>query len=183
MVMDKGLDTGAILAQAQISISAIDTTGSLTAKLSLIAAQLLIEGLPRYLRGELTPRPQNEDEASYSGPISKGAGEISWSLSAVEVWRRVRAFYPWPGCYTRWQGKQLKIVEAVPLPQLKSSEVGQVVALVPPATGQSGAVLGVATGDGVLGVLKVQMAGKRVMSAAEFQRGQRQFIGAKLPSV
>jgi len=179
MLMDRGLDTGPILARAQISISAQDTTGSLTAKLSLIAARLLLEVLPRWSMGELTPQPQNEAEATYSGPISKEEGEVDWRLPAVGIWRRLRALQPWPGCYTRWQGRQLKIIEAVPLPVIRALEVGQVVALT--SATESKAAFGVSTGEGILGVLKVQLEGKRAMSAAEFLRGQRQFIGAILP--
>lgn len=177
MLMGKGLDTGPVLAQAQIAISGLDTTGSLTAKLSLIAAQLLIEVLPSWVKGEIIPRPQDKAKASYSGEFSKKDGEIDWQISAVDIWRRVRAFYPWPGCYTKWQGRQLKIIEVVPVPEEKSGEAGQVVAL-----NKGGAVFGVNTGDGVLGILKVQLEGKRVMYADEFLRGQRQFIGAVLPS-
>ena len=180
MLMDRGLDTGLVLARAQIPISAQDTTGSLTDKLSLIAAQLLLEGLPSWLRGELTPQPQDEAEATYSSMLSKEGGEIDWYLSAVDIWRRVRAFYPWPGCYTKWQGRQLKIIEAVPLPGERTLEVGQVVALTL-ATERSETVFGVHTGNGTLGVYQVQLEGKRAMSAAEFLRGQRQFIGTVLP--
>jgi methionyl-tRNA formyltransferase len=175
--MERGLDTGPVLARAQIPISVPDTTGSLTAKLSLIAAQLLLEVLPCWSRGELTPQPQDEVEATYSGELSKKGGEIDWHLSAVDIWRRVRAFYPWPGCYTRWEGRQLKIIEAVPLPGEGALEVGQVVTL-----NKKGVVLGVNTGDGVLGILKVQLEGKRAMSGAEFVRGQRQLIGTILPA-
>ena len=178
MLMDRGLDTGPVLARAQIPISAQETTGSLTAKLSLIAAQLLLEVLPRWSRGELTPQPQSEAEVTYSGSISKEDGELDWRLPAVDIWRRVRAFQPWPECYTGWQGRQLKIIEAVPLPAEKTPEVGQVVALT--ASLEAKAAFGVSTGEGILGVLKVQLEGKRVMSAAEFLRGQRQFIGAIL---
>lgn len=179
MLMDKGLDTGSILARAQIPIAAQDTTGSLTVKLSLIAAQLLQEVLPHWSGGELTPQPQNEVEATYSALISKEEGEIDWRLSAIDIWRRVRAFQPWPGCYTKWQGRQLKIIEAVPLPVEKGLEIGQVVVLT--SAMQLKAAFGISTGDGILGVLKVQLEGKRAMSATEFLRGQRQFIGAILP--
>jgi len=179
MLMDKGFDTGPVLAQAQIPVSPQDTTGSLAGKLSQIGARLLQEVLLGWFRGEITPRPQNETEATYSEPIAKDDGEIDWHLPTGDIWRRVRAFQPWPGCYTRWRGKQLKIMEAVPLPREKTVEVGQVVAL-PPA-GESGAGFGVGTGDGVLGVLTVQLEGKRAMSAAEFLRGQRQFVGMILP--
>jgi len=177
MLMERGLDTGPVLARVQIPISAQDTTGSLTAKLSLIAAQLLLEVLSFWLRGELTPQPQNEAEATYSSVLAKEDGEIDWHLSAVDIWRRVRAFQPWPGCYTKWQERQLKIIEAVPLPGERTGNVGQVVAL-----NKEGAVLGVNTGGGILGVLRVQLEGRRTMSAAEFLRGQRQLIGAILPS-
>jgi methionyl-tRNA formyltransferase len=89
----------------------------------------------------------------------------------------VRAFNPWPVCSTRWRGRQLKIIEAVPLSEQGVSGVGQVVAL----PGHE-AELGVGTGDGILGVLKVQLEGRRAMSAAEFLRGQRDCIGVILPS-
>jgi len=181
MLMDAGLDTGPVLARAQTPISAQDTTGSLTAKLAQIAAWLLQEVLVGWLRGELTPQPQNEAEATYSGTITKEEGEIDWRLPAIDIWRRVRAFQPWPGCYTRWQGKQLEIIEAVPLPEERTFDLGQVVAL-PPATKGLMAAFGVNTGNGILGVLKVQLEGRRAMSAAEFLRGQRQFIGAILPN-
>ena len=180
MLMDAGLDTGPILARAQIPISDQDTTGSLTAKLSLIAACLLGDVLPRWLRGKLTPQPQNEAEVSYSSPLSKQEGEIDWHLPAIEIWRRVRAFYPWPGCYTKWRGKQLKVIEVVPLPGEGNFEVGQVIASTP-ALDRVKAAFGVGTGDGILGVLRVQLEGRRTMSAAEFLRGQRQFIEAILP--
>ena len=180
MLMDSGLDTGPILTKAQISISAFDTTGSLTAKLSQVAARVLQEVLSCWLRGEIIPQPQNEAEAIYSSPITKEEGEIDWHLPTVDIWRQVRAFHPWPGCYTRWQGKQLKIIEAAPLLQERTLHAGQVVVLTP-TSGESGAAFGVGTGDGILGVLKVQLEGKRAISAAEFLRGQRQFIGAILP--
>ena len=180
MLMDSGLDAGSILTKAQISISAVDTTGSLTAKLSQVAARVLQEVLDCWLRGEIIPQPQNEAEAIYSSSITKEEGEIDWHLPTVDIWRRVRAFHPWPGCYTRWQGKQLKIIEAVPLLQERTLHAGQVVVLTP-TSGKSGAVFGVGAGDGLLGVLKVQLEGKRAISATEFLRGQRQFIGSILP--
>jgi len=176
MLMDKGLDTGPVLARAQIPTSRQDTTGSLIDKLSLVAAQLLLKVLPRWVRGELTPQPQNEAEATYSSSFSKGEGEIDWHLSALDIWRRVRAFQPWPGCFTRWRGRRLKIIEAVPSPEQRTVEVGQVIAME-----GAEAVFGVGTGDGILGVLTVQLEGKQAMTAAEFLRGQRQFIGAILP--
>jgi len=160
-----------------ISISGLDTTGTLTAKLSLVAAHLLLEVLPSWVKGEIKPRPQDKDRATYSGEFSKQDGEIDWKLPAVDIWRRVRAFDPWPGCYTRWQGKQIKIIKAVPLPSEGNVDIGQVVTL-----NKGDMAVGVGTGDGILGILRVQLEGKQTMSADEFLRGQRQFTGAVLPS-
>jgi methionyl-tRNA formyltransferase len=177
MLMDSGLDTGPLLVQERVSISPQDTTGSLSAKLSQIAAELLPGVLRRWTRGEITPQSQSELGATYSTPLTREDGEINWCLSAVEIWRRVRAFQPWPGAHTKWGGKRFEIIEAVPLPEEGSFAAGQVIALK-----RAEAAFGVSTGGGILRVVRVQLEGKRAISAAEFVRGQRQFIGVVLPS-
>ncbi len=178
MILDKGMDTGPVLARAQVSISARETTDSLTAKLSRVAAALLLEILPQWLRGEIVPQAQDGAQATYSTLFTKQDGEIDWQLPAVDIWRKVRAFYPWPGAYTRWQARQLKIIEAVPLPGTENAAVGLVVGL----NETKEAAFGIATGEGVLGIRQLQLEGKRVMSATDFLRGQRQFLGTRLPS-
>jgi methionyl-tRNA formyltransferase len=179
MLMDAGLDTGPVLARAQIAIGAEDTTGSLDGKLAGISAGLLQEVLERWPRGEIVPQPQNEAGATYCSVVTREQGEIDWSLPAVDIERRVRAFQPWPGCYTTWRGRRLKIIEAASLPEAGAAGVGQVVAL-PPMVVRPGVAFGVGSGRGVLGICRLQMEGKRPVSAAEFLRGQRQFIGATL---
>ncbi len=174
MLLEAGMDTGPVLSRAAISVTPWDNTGSLTGKMSLIAASLLQETLIGWLRHEIVPQPQNDAEATYFARVTKVEGEIDWSLPAVEIWRRVRAFNPWPGSYTRWRGRQLKIIEVVPV--TGESEAGRVLALPGPE-----AMPGVGTGDGILGLLRVQLEGKREMSAADFLMGQRDFIGAILP--
>ncbi|MFC1942029.1 methionyl-tRNA formyltransferase [Chloroflexota bacterium] len=174
MLLDSGMDTGPVLIRAAVSISHEDTAGSLTGKLSMIAANLLQEALVGWIRHEIVPLPQNEVAATYSAQINKEDGEIDWNLSAEEIWQRVRAFHPWPGCYTMWRGRQLKITEAVLLREKGIS--GKVV-----ATPGSEAVVGVGTGNGMLGLLEMQLEGKRAMLANEFLRGQRDFIGVMLP--
>ena len=176
MLMDAGMDTGPILNQREVLISADDTTGLLTSKLAQTGAQLLSETLPLWIEGRIKPQPQDERRASYSKVINKSDGEIDWRLSTLELWRRVRAFDPWPGCYTWWRGKRLELGKVVPLYGEKSGEPGKVIALSPPAL----ATVGVGTGDGVLGLLTVQLEGKREMSADEFVRGQRDFVGSHL---
>jgi methionyl-tRNA formyltransferase len=175
MLLDAGMDTGPILSRKEIPVSDDDTTGSLAAKLAQVGAQLLMETLPLWLDARIKPQPQEESCASYSKVITKGDGEMDWRLPAQELWRRVRAFDPWPGCFTLWRGKRLKIIKVVPLPG-KSGSPGKVIALSPPAP----ATVGVQTGDGVLGLLRVHLEGKREMSADEFVRGQRDFVGSLL---
>ncbi len=178
MLMEAGMDTGPMLARAMIQVSPQDTTGSLTGKLSLIGAHLVQDVLVRWFRGEIMPQPQNEAEATYTRPIKKEDGEIDWKREAVDIWRRVRAYSPWPGSYTFWQGKRLKIIEAVPLVQGESREAGRVVAL--EKTDELEAAFGVQTGKGVLGISSLQLEGKRAMPSAEFLRGYRDFVGSKL---
>lgn len=177
MQMDAGMDTGPVFTRAQIPINLHDTTGILTDKLARMGARLLVDVLVSWFRGELKPQPQSEVGATYSSTVKKEDGEINWSLLALDIWRRVRAFQPWPGCFTRWRGKQFKIVEAEPLKQRKSVKAGKVIALA-----NEGAAFGVGTGSGILKVTTVQLEGKRVMSAGDFLRGQREFIGTTLPS-
>jgi methionyl-tRNA formyltransferase len=175
MLLDKGMDTGPLLAQEQVVILPQDTTGSLTARLAQVGARLLLQALPLWLEGKIAPQPQDNEKATYSKPIAKEGGRIDWRLPAVELWRRVRAFQPWPGCYSSWRGKVLKVIEAVPLPG--AGEVGRVVAI----KGSLSVTVGVQTGEGILGLLRVQLEGKQVMAAEDFVRGQRDFVGALLP--
>jgi methionyl-tRNA formyltransferase len=176
MLLDAGMDTGPILNQREVAITNEDTTGSLGIKLARVGAQLLMETLPLWIEGRIKPRPQDESGASYSKMIKKEDGEIDWRLSAKELWRRVRAFDPWPGCYARWHDKRLKLVKVLPFYHEKSDEPGKVIALPPLAP----VTVGVETGDGVLGLVRLQLEGKRELSAEEFLRGQRDFIGSHL---
>lgn len=175
MLMEAGLDSGPVLSQAQVAIADVDSTATLTEKLSRVSAFMLPEVLERWSRGELHPRPQDESLVSCSRAIAKGDGEIDWRMTAPDIWRRVRAYHPWPGSFTRWQGKRLNVVAAAPAGVEGDGEEGRVVAL-------AGDAFGVQTGKGVLAVLQVQMEGKRVMTGAEFLRGQRHLPGVRLPS-
>ena len=174
MLMDAGLDTGPILAQEKVSISFMNTTGSLSSELADLGASLLLQTLPKWIGGELRPQAQDESRATYSRLITSEDAEIAWRLSSLELWRRVRAYNPWPACYTWCQGKRLQIHSAVPLGDVAEGEVGEVIALTEPPG------VGVVTGQGVLGLCRVRLEGRRSMSAAEFVRGKRDFIGSVL---
>lgn len=176
MLLDSGMDTGPVLAPKKVSIDNSDTTESLELKLAKIGSQLLIETLPKWFEHELQPERQYTRDAIYTKQISKKDGELDWYLPAVELERRIRAFYPWPGCYTRWNGKMLKVLEAVVLPDVEQSDPGVVISL----PSNSEVPVGVGTGDGVLGLRRVQLEGKKVNYAVEFLRGYKGFVGEKL---
>ena len=174
MLMDAGLDTGPILAQDKVAISFADTTGSLSSKLADAGARLLLEIMPQWFSGELRPQAQDESQATYSKLITSEDAEIDWRVSAPELWRRVRAYNPWPACYTWLQGKRLKIHEAKPVDSMVRVEPGRVIALEePPGTG-------VVTGHGILGIGQVQLEGKHKMAIDDFVRGRRDFVGSVL---
>ncbi len=173
MQMDEGLDTGPVLTRAQALVRDDDTTASLSERLSPMSAHMLADILPSWTRGEIKPQPQDNSLATYFKPLVKEAGEIDWKLPAVELWRQVRAYQPWPGSFTRFNDKVLKILEAWPLDCPPSGIVGTVVAL--------GKSCGVVTGSRILELRRIQIEGKQAMSAADFLRGQRGFIGTVLP--
>ncbi len=181
MRMDAGVDTGPMLAQAREPIRADDTTLTLGARLADLGARLMSETLPKALRGEITPVTQDEAQASLSPKINKDDGRIDWSKPAREIERMIRAYTPWPGAFTRWNGLDLKIVRANVNESASrrvgesaaERQAGQVIGL-----GKSGA--GVVTGDGILELREAQLAGRRAMPIDEFMRGQPKFIGAIL---
>ena len=174
MKMDAGLDTGSVIAQSKVLVRDDDTTESLTDKLSIISAQMLVDILPRWIKSEVQLRPQDDSQATYFKMVAKESGEIDWTLPSGVLWRQVRAYQPWPGSYTRFGGKVLKILEAHPIVGESAEPSGRVVSL--------GKGCGVSTGAGVLELQRVQLEGKQPVSAADFARGQRGFVGSTLPT-
>jgi len=173
MRMDAGLDTGPILAQRSTPIHADDTRGSLHDRLAQIGADLLVETLPAFLNGELQPRPQPDEGATYAPPLQKEDGRLDWTQPADVLDRQVRAVTPWPGAFTTWQGQRLKIVRATPVPHWRGeAPPGTVIRL------DDG--YAVATGEGALRLEAVQLAGKRPMDVATFLCGQRDCLGSRL---
>jgi methionyl-tRNA formyltransferase len=179
MRLDAGMDSGPVFSRAQVPILAQDTAETLTPRLFQIGAWMLLDVMSALSSGKEIPEPQDSSLATFTREVVKEDGRIDWKAPVVKIWRQVRAYQPWPAAYTFWQGKQLKIIEAIPLAAVVNPEPGRVVALLPTQTA-SQAAFGVGAGEGVLGVLKVQLEGKRAMSADEFLRGQKEFIGGML---
>jgi methionyl-tRNA formyltransferase len=183
MLMDAGMDTGPVLAQVRAPIAPLDTTGTLTASLAELGADLLAETLPRWLAAEITPQPQDDSKATVTKLIRKEDGSIDWALPAVEIWRRVRAYTPWPGAATALAGEPLLIRQARPVTASSGNLPGTVVAMphAPPSEAE-GEAFAVQTGDGLLAVLELQRAGRRAVSSADFARGIPGIIGRQLDS-
>ncbi|MEW6142053.1 MAG: methionyl-tRNA formyltransferase [Chloroflexota bacterium] len=175
MLMDEGMDTGPVLSRVPAPVLPQDTTGSLAEKLARIGADLLVETVPLWVEGKLKPQPQDNSRATYTRVIMPQDGLLDWKLAAQELWLRVRAFSPWPGSYTFWKGRRLKVIEVAPV-GVTSDQPGKVVPL--PAGSLS--PVGVTTGSGALGLLRVQLEGKRELAIDEFLRGSRDFVGSVL---
>ena len=173
MSMDEGLDTGPILAQCEQRIRPDDTTASLADRLARLGATLLLETLPPYLTGDLKARPQPVEGVTSCGLLTKEDGRLDWSRTAIELDRQVRAAIPWPGAFTTWDGRQLKILAATPLADWQGSQpLGTVLAM------DGGAA--VVTGEGALKLLEVQLAGKKALPIDVFLCGQQACLGALL---
>jgi methionyl-tRNA formyltransferase len=184
MLMDAGMDTGPILNQAEHPIDADDTTGTLLSKLAAFGSDLLSDTLSRWLRDEVSPQPQDGSQATVCSLIRKEDAEIDWSLSAADIWRRVRAYNPWPGAYTSLGGEMVHIWEAWPVDS-GTAAPGAVVTLTPaqleqlPAPSRE-AAFAVGTGNGLIAVVQAQRAGRRSLPSADLLRGMPNLIGSRL---
>ena len=170
MKMDEGLDTGDIIRARAIPIHTDHTRATLTAELAELGAALLIQTLPDWLAGRITPQPQDDTQATFAPRIKKEEGRINWRQSAVDIERLTRAFNPWPGAFTLWGDMRIKILAATV--EKTSIEPGVVFKL--------GNRIAVGTGDGALVLDTIQPAGKRPMPAVAFANGFPDFIGAVL---
>ena len=174
------LDAGPVLAQRPLPIEPHDTTGTLNEKLAVLGAGLLMEVLPEWERGEITPQPQDEAQASNAPTVRREDAVIDWSLPAVDVWRRVRAYQPWPVATTSVGGEPLRILEGWPLTADADAPPGTVLPLPEAAEVPDGAGFAVRCGQGVLAVVRVQRAGRRALPGDELLRGFQGLLGKRL---
>jgi methionyl-tRNA formyltransferase len=164
MKMDVGLDTGPMLAKRSLRLASDDTAGSVTQILSTLGADLLIETLPDYLAGRITPQPQPVEGATYAPMLKKQDGLLDFARSVHELERRVRAMNPWPGAWFEWNGNMLKVMRASVSVAQGSGNGSRFIVEGRPA---------VMCADGALILDEVQPPGKRVMPGKSFLTGAR----------
>jgi methionyl-tRNA formyltransferase len=164
MLMDPGMDTGPILLTAETSVEESDTQGTLHDRLARMGARLLGQTLEGWEKGTLPPIPQDPSLATYAPKIQKEEGRINWQTPARQLFNLVRAFDPWPGAFTVWAGRILKLFQPRPLAEEAKEAPGTVAQT--SATG-----LRIATSDGYLLIRELQLANRPRMGVSEFLRG------------
>ncbi len=175
MLMNEGMDTGAMLLKAYTPISITDNAHDIAEKLSHQGAELLIETIYKLNRGEINPIPQDDAEATYAPLIQKIDFEIDWSRKAIEIHNQVRAFYP--NAVTNFRRQALKVMATMPLESgdiTESNSPGEIRGGIK----NQGPVI--QTGEGLLLLKQVQLAGKKAQSGADFVNGLRVNIGESL---
>lgn len=174
MLLDEGMDTGPVIAQsAPVPITESDTAESLTDQLFTMGVDLLVEAIPAWERGDIEAVPQDDALATVTSLVEKSHGELDFGAPARHIARSIRAYHPWPGTFTRWDGKLLKILEASVFEAGEDNRPG-VVSI-------SDGRLIIGTGEGSLDVKRLQLEGRGAVSAAEFLRGYPAIEGAHLP--
>jgi len=164
MKMDPGIDTGPILSHRSVPIVPDETGDSLFVKMAPLGAELLMETMPRYLNGDLIPRPQTEEGVTYAPMLKKDDGMLDFTRSAIELERRVRAMNPWPGAFFAWQGNPLKVLRAHFHNENTPGAGHRFIQEGCPAVG---------TSDGSLILDEIQPAGKKPMPGRAFLAGAR----------
>jgi methionyl-tRNA formyltransferase len=177
MHMDEGLDTGDILLPRKVDIQVTDTGGSLHDRLAEIAPEALLEALRLLASGTALRVPQDKQLATYAPKLTREAGRINWNEPAVVIERKIRAYNPWPGAFTELDPPSLNVTPARSSGVAGNQKLKIFSAAIVDLRGKPGEILRrdgefvIATSDGALSLIEIQLEGKRRMSAAEFLRG------------
>ncbi|MGH7181098.1 MAG: methionyl-tRNA formyltransferase [Nitrospiraceae bacterium] len=174
MLMDEGMDTGAMLLQQSIPITSEDTAGTLSARLADLGGTVLVETIVRLKAGTLVPRSQDPSRATLAPLLKKEDGAIDWAFTAIALANRVRGLAPWPGAYTTVAGNdRWTIWRALALPGPATKPPGVVIAITADA-------IHVATGEGILAVMELQPANSRRMTVSQYLAGHPVAVGLQL---
>ncbi len=178
MQMDIGLDTGAMLHKVTCPIAADETSASLYDKLAVLGPQGLIETLEQISAQTAVAQVQDDAQANYAAKLSKEEANIDWAQSAVAIERQIRAFNPWPVSYTQIAEQNVKIWQASVIDTATDAQPGTVIA----ATKQG---IQVATGEGILNLLNLQLAGKKAMPVQDILNARKEWfvVGQLLNSI
>jgi methionyl-tRNA formyltransferase len=173
ILMDEGMDTGAMLLQEKMAIGPEDTAGTLSSRLADLGGRLLVETLAQLKAGTLIPRPQDHTQATLAPLLKKEDGVINWCLSATAIANRVRGLSPWPGAYTFLKTDRWMIYRAIARDETTMLAPGQITAVTKDA-------IHVATGKGVLAIRELQPANGRRMPASQYVAGHPLETGMQL---
>ncbi len=166
MVMDKGIDTGAVISRERALIADDDTSESLGGRLARIGAEMAVRDISRWANGELVASPQRGSQASLTRTLTKADGWIDWTRPAAEIERQIRAMWPWPRAWTTIHGSLIQIHGA----KVVAVENGE---HEPGAVMSARRRLVVACGEDALEIETVEPAGRRTMAASAFLNGVR----------
>jgi methionyl-tRNA formyltransferase len=170
MVMERGLDTGPIIATAVMPIRSAHTTETLTTDLADLGANLAMMALPRFVAGELEPIPQPPG-ATKVRQLTKADGQVDWTKPAVVIERHVRAMWPWPRAWSTTGATTLQIHAARGETESNPANYGEVV--------ERHGELAVGTGAGLLIIERGQVAGGKAMTGTELLRGRHIAVGSE----
>ena len=174
MQMDEGLDTGDILSIATLDIQATETSASLYDRLAALGPQALIDCINDIAAERISPVKQDDAKATHAHKLSKEEACIQWQDSAAHIERCIRAFNPWPMSYFNLDGQAIKVWQAEIESQTEQAPAGTIL-----SADKSG--ICIATGDGVLRLLQLQLPGKKPMSVADILNARRDwFIPGRL---
>ena len=171
MAMDEGMDTGDILLQTEVPISDKETCETLHDRLALLGAQLLLKTLENMEKGNVGPIPQDPSKATYAPPLKKEDGHIDWKREAAEIDRQVRAFHPWPGAFTKWGDRLLRIYRGGIRERTPAGKAGAVVWV-------GSDFIEVEAGKDSYLIAEVQLEGRKKMTVREFLSGHPISAGA-----
>ena len=172
MMMDEGMDTGAMLLQESLPIFPGDTAGSLAPRLAVLGGRLLVGTIARLKAGTIAPQPQNHALATLAPPLKKEDGVIDWMTSASNIANRVRGLSPWPGTYTYIGSERWMVWSATQSPGKPDVVPGTIIEV----TKQS---IHVATGDGVLALKEIQPSNSKRLTVAQYLAGHRVSAGQR----
>ena len=175
-LMSQIIDGGKILFQKKLPIEPQDTAQGLKKKLFKEISKDLIKVILNWKNKKTKPSLQKEKEANYTKKYLKKDGEIDWNMTAQNIERRIRAFCPWPGTWTSWEGKKVKILKARPLVLEKTGKEGCVFLI----KNSKKPKIGVFCGTNALEIQELQLEGKKALLAEDFMRGRPDFLGAVL---